>query len=100
MDLKELQKRQAEYDEKWWQHEWDELVHLRHITLHMWKILWELSAYCHDKEHWKEYSLEKIKTAVIPDLIMHSLRLANILWVDAEKAFFDREEENKKKYFN
>ena len=98
MDIKDIQKRQAAYDEKGWQHSGDELVHLRHVTLHLGKLLGEMSAYCEAREHDREASIDKIQTAVIPDLIMHALRLANHLGVDAETAFLERERINTERY--
>jgi hypothetical protein len=98
MDAKNLQKRQADYDLKGWQHSGDELVHIRHVTLHLGKLLGELSSYCEMREHEKDAPVDKIKTAVIPDIIMHALRLANLLGVDAEKAFLDREKANIERY--
>ena len=99
MDLKDLQRRQADYDTKGWQHAGDNLVHIRHITLHLGKILGELSALCEAGEHDRDYPTDKIREAVIPDLLMHALRLANHLGIDAEDAFMEREKKNRERYF-
>lgn len=43
MDTKDLQDKQAEYDSKYWQHNSSELEKVRHITLHLGKLLGKLS---------------------------------------------------------
>ena len=94
MSRKDLQKHQKKYDEKYWQHGQGELENIRHITLHIGKLIGKLSVYCEQQEHGVNYPVDQIRDEVIPDLLMHSLRLANITDVDAINKYFSRLEEN------
>ena len=49
--MKELQKIQSEYDQKYWQHNASTTEKTRHITLHIAKLLAKLATYCEQQEH-------------------------------------------------
>ena len=51
MEIKELQIKQSEFDKLYWEHNSSEFEKVRHITLHMGKLLGKLSTYCEAKEH-------------------------------------------------
>lgn len=100
MELKDLQKIQENYDENYWELNLDEFEKIRHITLHMGKLMGKISGYCEEKEHnvLKNglVSTEKIKNEIIPDLLVYSLQLSNILKLDLETEYLNRLEKNKK----
>ena len=97
MYLKHVQRKQAEYDEKYFEHNATRLEKVRHLTLHMGKLLGKLSAYCEVAEHGKEPSSEQIEREVVPDLLIYSMRLANEFGVETEESFFKRVEDNIKR---
>lgn len=97
MDTKDLQDKQAEYDSKYWQHNSSELEKIRHITLHLGKLLGKLSTYCERQEHGEDFPTTQIKQEVIPDLQVYSLQLANLLGVDVAERYLSRLEENIKR---
>ena len=96
MEIKELQKFQAEMDKKYWDHEGTIDESIRHITLHLGKLLGKLAAYCEEVDHGKKTSQEIIRNEVVPDLLMHSLRLANLTGVNVEEKYDKRAEQIKK----
>ncbi|MBI2043966.1 hypothetical protein HYT24_01225 [Candidatus Pacearchaeota archaeon] len=91
MDTKELQKIEKEFDEQNWDHK-DLPVseQIRHITLHMGKLLGKLSTYSERMEHNINFSDEQIRNEVTPDLLMHALRLSNLLGEDLEELYKNR----------
>ncbi len=97
MDTKDLQKKQAEYDSNYWQHNSSELEKIRHITLHVGKLLGKLSTYCERQEHGENYPTTQIQEEVIPDLQVYSLQLANLLGVDVAEQYLSRLEQNIKR---
>lgn len=97
MDTKEIEQKQQEYDQQYWQHNGSELEKIRHITLHLGKLLGKLSAYCEQQEHAIKFPTTTIKTDVIPDLIFYAAQLGNLLEVDLGQAYENRLENNKKK---
>ncbi len=99
MDIKDLQKKQAEFDSQYWQHNASELEKIRHITLHLGKLVGKLSTYCEQQEHGENYPTTQIQEEVIPDLQVHSLQLANLLGVDAGERYLSRLEENIKRLY-
>lgn len=94
MDTKEIQKRQAEYDSKYWRIKSSELENIRHLTLHLVKLLGKLSDYCEKIEHGEDFSTEQIKNEVIPDLIFYSAHLSNLLDVDMAEKYIERLKKN------
>ncbi len=94
MELQQLQHKQDEYDKEYWQHNASQLEKIRHITLHLGKLLGKLSTYCEKEEHGGNYPTTQIEREVIPDLLVYCLQLANILGIDAEKAYEQRLVEN------
>lgn len=99
MDIKDLQKLQASMDEKYWDHEGDsDMENIRHVTLHLTKLIGKMATYCEAAEHDKNPSSDQIKNECIPDLLMHSLRLANILNVDVKELYDGRLEHIKKMF--
>lgn len=90
MNLEELQKIQEEYDSKYWQHNSSKLEKIRHITLHVGKLLGKLSTYCENQEHDVNYPTDQIKQEVIPDLLFYSLQLGNLLEVKVEEQYLKR----------
>ncbi|MCH7850424.1 MAG: hypothetical protein IH845_02165 [Nanoarchaeota archaeon] len=101
MDTKEIQKKQDEYDKKYWQHNSPESEKIRHITLHIGKLLGKLSTYCEKIEHGEEQSKIQIKEEIIPDLIFYSAQLSNLLNIeDMGKSYLKRLENNINKFQN
>lgn len=98
MDLKELQRYQEEYDTSYWEHNASKLDKIRHITLHLAKSLGKISGWCERAEHQVQDQTKQIETEVIPDLLVYCLQLSNTLRIDAEEAFHQRVEENKKRF--
>ena len=100
MDTKEIQKIQAEYDKLYWQHNNPEFEKIRHITLHISKLLGKLAEYCEKTEHGDIIDKSKITDQVIPDLVFYSVQLSNLLELDLGDAYMKRIEENKKIFGN
>jgi NTP pyrophosphatase (non-canonical NTP hydrolase) len=100
MDTKEIQKIQAEYDQLYWQHNNPEFEKIRHITLHITKLLGKLAEYCEKTEHGDVIDKIKVKEQVIPDLLFYSAQLSNLLELDLGDAYMKRIEENKKIFCN
>ena len=95
MDTKDLQQRQAEYDTNYWEHNASELEKIRHITLHVGKLLGKLATYCERQEHGENYSPDQIRDEVVPDLVVYASQLANLLDVeDIGDKYLSRLEEN------
>lgn len=91
MEIKELQQIQKDFDRTYWHHiNNPNPEQIRHITLHLGKLLGKLSVYCEQQEHEINYSDEQIRREVIPDLLSHSLRLSNLLGEDAEQLYRNR----------
>lgn len=98
MDTKELQQKQGEYDAKYWEHNGSQLEKIRHITLHMGKLLGKLSTYCEHQEHKKDHPTTQIHNEVIPDLLVYASQLANLLEIeDMGESYLKRSEDNKKR---
>lgn len=90
----ELQKYQARYDQKFWEHNSSNLEILRHSTLHLTKMIGKLATYVETIDHKEgDASSEKIVNEVIPDLMQYSFRLANAFGVDASKQYEKRQKE-------
>lgn len=109
MTTKELQQQQAEYDTQYWDHDgYSIFENIRHLTLHVGKLIGKLSTYCEAKEHEKGYPDDQLKNEVIPDLLSYALQLSNWLDEDLDALYqkrlegnakhFDSEKEKRKKY--
>ncbi len=96
MELHQLQKIQQEYDVTYWEKESSEFEKIRHITLHLGKLMGKISTYCERKEHNPSYQSEQIKDEVVPDLFFYALQLSNLLSLELEKEYLKRLEKNKK----
>jgi len=102
MDAQDLQKKQAEFDKTYFsQYNEPAFEKIRHITLHIGKLLGKLSGYCeateHKDEHQGDAKLEQVKDEVVPDLLVYALQLSNILNLKLEEEYLKRLEANKKK---
>jgi hypothetical protein len=94
MELRDLQKIQSKYDESFWQHNGTQLEKIRHITLHLGKLLGKLSTYCERHEHNEAFDADQIVSEVIPDLLMYSFQLSNSFGVDPGDLYLKRLNEN------
>lgn len=92
MNSAELQKKQEEYDKKYWQIH-GEFEKIRHITLHIGKLVGKLSTYCEAREHGTEVSNAQIRNEIIPDLQVYAFQLANLLGENAGECYLRRLEE-------
>jgi len=91
--MKELQERQEEFDRKYWEHnEFGEKI--RHINLHLGKLLGKISTYSEAREHGKEHSVDQIITEVVPDLLVYALQLSNLLGIELDTQYVTRLEDN------
>jgi hypothetical protein len=97
MDTKQIQKEIEEYDKIYSEHIHSELADIRHVTLHLGKLMAKLCEYCEKQEHGQEFPTTKIEHEVIPDLLIYSVRLANRFNIDISKAFKERQNVVKKK---
>ena len=109
MTTKKLQQRQAEYDKDYWGHEdFSTFENIRHLTLHVGKILGKLSTYCEARERERGYPDDQLKNEVIPDMFSAALQLSNWLGEDlssiharrlkSNKKILDSEKEKRQKY--
>lgn len=80
MDLNDLQRVQRLFDEHNWHHQ-PGFDSIRHVTLHMGKLLGKLATHCEAVEHGEQPDTRIIDEEVIPDLIHNALRLANQLGI-------------------
>ena len=100
MDIVELQLKQAEYDQKYWQHNASSLEKIRHITLHMGKLNGKLATYCEAAEHGADAPAEQIKNEVVPDLLFFALQLANQFGIRLDDQYLKRLADNMKRKYN
>ncbi len=106
--LQQLQVYQTEYDKDFFQINDDEFSKIRHITLHLMKTVGKMANYCEIIEHNllaktlirnSDRAKDSVVNEVIPDLLMHSLQLANLFNSILGKSYFERVEKNKSKPF-
>jgi hypothetical protein len=94
MSLLEVQKYQAEFDALWFDKEYFEndknFEKLRHILLHLMKTVGKMATYCEMQEHGKQGNVDELIHAVLPDLYMHALQLANLLQTDLGVKYEER----------
>lgn len=99
MTTKKLQEQQAFHDAEYWHQDGTSTFeNIRHLTLHIGKLLGKLSSYCEAKEHEKGYPDDQLKNEVIPDLLGHALQLSNWLDEDLSKLYSKRLKANKKNF--
>lgn len=67
------------------------------MTLHMAKLLGKMGEVSERNEHQQQPDLTVLKKEVVPDLFIYTLRLARLYDTDLEKAYQERQEENKKR---
>ena len=97
MNLQELQKTQTVYDQHHYEINPIAVEKIRHILLHLAHTTGQLANYCETKEHSvnKETPLDfQFIFAVIPDLLIYSLQLANIFNINLEEAYLQRLQDN------
>jgi hypothetical protein len=98
MDLQELQKIQADYDTHYWEVDQSDMEKIRHITLHVGKLMGKLASYCEVAEHGKELPTDQIQNEVIPDLMVYAAQLANIFDLKLENQYTARLEGKKQRH--
>lgn len=99
MKLKDLQNKQMQYDADYFMIK-TQFEKIRHITLHLTSTLGKMAKYCEIKEHENIPSdtiANQLEHEVIPDLLIHSLQLANIFNLDLNGEYFERLENNIKR---
>ncbi|HLD00155.1 MAG TPA: hypothetical protein VJC39_00245 [Candidatus Nanoarchaeia archaeon] len=97
MEIEELQKIQKEHDYEYWDHDSNELENIRHITLHVGKLLGKLAAYCEAHEHQRNFPTVQIKDEVVPDLLFYGLHLANMFNLQLDQQYLQRLKQNKER---
>ncbi len=99
MNVKELQTLQRVYDAEYYdaRHAVDELSCVRHVTLHLGKLLGKISSFAEVKEHGTDSSSGMIQTEVIPDLLFWALHLANRYNLNLEEVYQARLAQNKER---
>ncbi len=88
--LKDLQRFQKIYDERFVDKKFEGFEKIRHTTLHVAKLLGKLANYCEKKEEGVNYSPEQIKQEIIPDLLVYCLWLAKEFDIKPDKAYMER----------
>ncbi len=94
METDKIQKIQEVYDKRYFGHGGSELEKIRHITLHVGKLLGKLSAYCEDHEDGRQHSTVRIQDEVVADLIFYAAQLANLTGVKLSEQYLARLENN------
>ncbi len=90
IDFTVLQAFQKNFDEKYFEinHDFEKL---RHILLHLMKTVGKMAAYCEIKEHGRtEPDSSEMIDAVLPDLLIHALQIANHYNVDLGEKYKER----------
>jgi hypothetical protein len=91
-DLTELQDLQRGYDLLYWK-EKDNYKDLRHIQLHMNKMMGKIASITEPYEHGENNNLDILQKDIIPDLLIYALHLAIKHYkypADMEKAYRSR----------
>jgi len=92
--MKIMQKHQNDFDAKYFNTTYakndQDFEKLRHILLHLMKTVGKLATYCETLEHGKQASNDELVNAVLPDLYLHALQIANLLSVDLGKKYNER----------
>jgi hypothetical protein len=91
LTVKDLQRFQRAYDERFIAEEFEGFDKIRHTYAHMGKLFGRLAEYVQMIEDgYEDFSPEDIKTKVIPDLLVYSAWLAAEFSVDMEEAYVRR----------
>ena len=92
MELRDLQRVQAEHDEKFHKDvmSWDKSKQIEHCSFHVNKLAGLFSTYCEKMHHGEKYEVDKLVSDRIPDLLIFALKFANLFDVDLEKSYKDR----------
>ena len=107
LNLKEIQTLQEKYDSELFDlNTAPDFEKIRHICLHISCTLGKLSRFCEKKEHvlfknrpGDTAPLEnKVSEEIIPDLLIHSAQLANILGDNLEELFKNRMASNLERF--
>ena len=98
MELMEVQRVQAEYDSDYWEINQSPTEKIRHITLHVGKLMGKLATYSEVAEHGKELPTDQIQQEVIPDLMVYAAQLANIFNLKLEDQYRARLEGKKQRH--
>lgn len=69
MDLNEVQRDQAEYDQEFWSHD-PGFTTVRHSSLHLGKLIGKISTYCEAAEHGETADASQLDSEVVPDLLI------------------------------
>ena len=94
LSLKDVQRVQAEFDESYSQLD-AQTDKVRHITLQLGKLLGKLSAYCEHHELGAPHEQDHLAREIIPDLLLYSAQLSNLIGVDLNKCYVTRLEDHK-----
>lgn len=100
MSLQELQEQQKYFDEEYYDHYDSLLQDVRHVDLHLGKLLGKISSYVEPGEHGALPSDRIIKEEVIPDLLFWALHLANTYELNLEQSYQARLAQNKQRIDN
>ncbi|MBI4448655.1 hypothetical protein HY641_01340 [Candidatus Woesearchaeota archaeon] len=92
--LKEVQRLQAEFDEIYREHD-IQTDKVRHITRELGKLLGKLSSYCEHHELGARHEQHVLAKEIIPDLLLYSTQLSNLIGTDLGQCYFRRIEELK-----
>lgn len=90
LSILDAQKFQADFDAKYFEinHGFEKL---RHILLHLVKTTGKMATYCERVEHEKiESDPSELIDAVLPDLLIHALQIANYYQVDLGEKYMER----------
>jgi len=68
------------------------LPKLRHVLLHLMDSTGKVAAYCEKREHGKDADPSQIIDEVLPDLLMHTLQIANFFDADLGEKYAGRVE--------
>ena len=97
MTLEQVQKEQAEYDKKFWEHDRG-FETIRHSSHHIGKLMGKIAGYCEESEHGELASTKQLDEEVIPDLLIYAVRLANDRGLTLDQVFEKRKEELVKRF--
>lgn len=89
-DCAALQAFQKDFDEQYFEinHDFEKL---RHVLLHLMKTVGKIAAYCEVKERGRtEPDSSEMIDAVLPDLLIHALQIANHYNVDLGEKYEER----------
>lgn len=89
MDIAKLQTAADEFDELYWVHDPGPAT-MQHVLLYLVELTGKLAEYCRADGQGDDPPIDQIVEEVIPDLLMHGLRLANQTGTLAGRQLLDR----------